>query len=475
MKSLPVWKKLSGGFAVIITIMVVVSWFTAIAMMDGSATLKSIATENLTGIQLATELEREVLNARIHFIYHVTIQKPGELAIGWEHFEKARAVLPKLQSHISGSAGLVSLGDLSNRLRSDFDHYEVSLKNILDAVARHENQGESFTALIKEWARLGNQLVATAGELNAKCSELSTTSSTANSSTLDKAVRLTIAACLIAVATAILIATFLTMSINRRLTRAVAQLHEAAAEIGTAANEVSASSQSLAQGASEQAAAVEETSASCDQIGALARGTTEHAHSLRQQTVDAESHTGDAGDALQSMLSAMHAAAESNQKVSKIIQVIDGIAFQTNILALNAAVEAARAGEAGMGFAVVADEVRNLAHRSAQAAKETSELITDAIERSGAGRANLEAVSSAVQAFRNASAGVQSTAGALSEASQRETEGIGQISAAMSQVNAVTQRVAAAAEESAAAASQLSAQANTMEQIAKELAVLVKG
>jgi methyl-accepting chemotaxis protein len=155
--------------------------------------------------------------------------------------------------------------------------------------------------------------------------------------------------------------------------------------------------------------------------------------------------------------------------------VIDEIAFQTNILALNAAVEAARAGEAGMGFAVVADEVRNLAHRSAQAAKDTASLIEDSISRSGEGGIKLDQVSHSIQEITDSSTRVKALIDEIAVGSDEQTRGIQRIATAVSQMQHITQRNAASAEESASAGEELAAQAQCLYSIVERLNLLVGG
>src|SRR5437762_5567743 len=159
----------------------------------------------------------------------------------------------------------------------------------------------------------------------------------------------------------------------------------------------------------------------------------------------------EANATLAEMMTSMREIGASSGKISKIIKVIDEIAFQTNILALNAAVEAARAGEAGMGFAVVADEVRNLAQRSAHAAKDTAALIEESIARSDRGALRVEKVSSSMQEITNSVVKVKSLIDHVSEASRQQAHGFEQVSQALGQMEQMTQNNASSAEASATA------------------------
>ena len=159
----------------------------------------------------------------------------------------------------------------------------------------------------------------------------------------------------------------------------------------------------------------------------------------------------------------------SSDRISKILRVIDEIAFQTNILALNAAVEAARAGEAGMGFAVVADEVRNLAQRCSDASKETATLVEEAVGSAGKGKSRLGQVLQAVSANDRISNEVKMRADEVSASSAEQARGLDQIARAVAQMQEVTQRTAATAEESASASEELSSQANGLIELVVEL------
>jgi methyl-accepting chemotaxis protein len=265
------------------------------------------------------------------------------------------------------------------------------------------------------------------------------------------------------------------LDMNKGLRRVALQLSEGAEQIKRAASQVASSSQSLAQGASQQAASLEETSASTQEITSMTRKNAENSNSAAGVMAEVDREVKEGNQTLDQMVTSMQQINASSDKISKIIKVIDEIAFQTNILALNAAVEAARAGEAGMGFAVVADEVRNLAQRSAQAAKDTAGLIEESIATSRDGSARLEQVAGVIRAITESSAQVKTLVDEVNVGSQEQARGIDQISKAVAQMDQVTQGTAASAEESASASEELSAQAQTLNQIVSELRELVGG
>jgi methyl-accepting chemotaxis protein len=263
------------------------------------------------------------------------------------------------------------------------------------------------------------------------------------------------------------------LGLNRDLRRVAVELSEGAGQINSASSQVASSSQTLAQGASEQAASLEETSASTQEITSMTRKNAENSKSAAEVMTTVDREVKEGNQTLDQMVTSMQQINASSDKISKIIKVIDEIAFQTNILALNAAVEAARAGEAGMGFAVVADEVRNLAQRSAQAAKDTAGLIEESIATSRDGSAKLEQVAGVIRAITESATQVKTLVDEVNMGSQEQARGIDQISKAIAQMDQVTQGTAASAEESASASEELSAQAQALNHIVSELGQLV--
>ncbi len=264
-----------------------------------------------------------------------------------------------------------------------------------------------------------------------------------------------------------------TLKMKTSIRQLVKQMAEGAEQVAGAAAQVASSSSALAQGASEQAATLEQTSASSEEINSMTHKNTENSRDAAKLTVQVDGRVAAANETLEQMVLAMGEINASSDKISKIIKVIDEIAFQTNILALNAAVEAARAGNAGMGFAVVADEVRNLAQRSSQAARDTAALIAESISKSNGGKEKLDHVAEAIQSITTSMTQVKTLVEEVHVSSQEQARGIEEISKGFSQMEQVTQNAAASAEESAAASEELSSQAETVRSIVAQLTAMV--
>lgn len=278
---------------------------------------------------------------------------------------------------------------------------------------------------------------------------------------------------LLFMATSIALAWFVVKNVTSSVQEVVSEIAHGADQVTSAAQQISGASQSLAEGTSQQAASLEETSASTEEINSMARRNSENSHSAADLVKASDERFADTNRSLQDMVLAMGEINTSSDKISKIIKVIDEIAFQTNILALNAAVEAARAGEAGMGFAVVADEVRNLAQRCAQAARDTAVLIEESISKSNDGKHKVDQVAKAIHAITEQSTQIKTLVDEVHLGSQEQSRGIEQIGRAIVQMEQVTQKAAASAEESASAAEELNAQSAALKDIVTRLNFIV--
>jgi methyl-accepting chemotaxis protein len=270
------------------------------------------------------------------------------------------------------------------------------------------------------------------------------------------------------------ISAFVVRSVNRNLRQCAAGMGTGAEQIAAAAGQVAAASESLAQQASSQAASLEETSATAGEISSMTKRNAENTRSATNLVYEGEKSMGAANRRLEQMVHSMQEINSSSDKISRIIRVIEEIAFQTNILALNAAVEAARAGAAGMGFAVVADEVRNLAQRCSQAAHDTTSLIEESIARATGGTADLDLVAKAIGEVAENFAQIKTLVEEVNLSSQEQAKGIEQVTQTMARMNRTTQQTAASAEQSAAAATEMSAQTQSMSDLILSLRSMVE-
>ena len=248
------------------------------------------------------------------------------------------------------------------------------------------------------------------------------------------------------------------------LTRVVADVRGNAESVATASGQIAQGNHDLSARTEAQASALEQTAASMEQLGATVRQNADNAAQANQLAMNASTVAVQGGAVVAEVVDTMRGINDASRKIADIIGVIDGIAFQTNILALNAAVEAARAGEQGRGFAVVAGEVRNLAGRSADAAKEIKQLITDSVQRVEQGSQLVDKAGSTMTEVVTAIRRVTDIMGEISAASREQASGVAQVGEAVTQMDQATQQNAALVEQMAAAAGSLSGQARDLVQ-----------
>ncbi len=251
-------------------------------------------------------------------------------------------------------------------------------------------------------------------------------------------------------------------AMQQNLSGIVTQVRGASDSIAMGTSEIARGNIDLSQRTEEQASALQQTAATMEQFSTSVRNNAENAKVADQLAINASTVAAQGGDVVSRVVDTMKGINESSRKISDIIGVIDGIAFQTNILALNAAVEAARAGEQGRGFAVVASEVRNLAQRSAGAAKEIKTLISESVEKVAVGSTLVDQAGRTMDEVVVAIKRVSDIVGEISSASSEQSSGVSQIGQAVNQMDQVTQQNAALVEESAAAAQSLDMQSRQL-------------
>ena len=248
-------------------------------------------------------------------------------------------------------------------------------------------------------------------------------------------------------------------AMQESLSKVVGTVRSGVDNVSTASAQIAVGNQDLSGRTEEQASSLQQTAASMEQLTSTVKTSADNARQADQLAKAAAQSATRGGEVVDNVVATMQAISHASGRIADIINVIDGIAFQTNILALNAAVEAARAGEQGRGFAVVASEVRSLAQRSAQAAREIKNVISESVGKVEAGSAQVAAAGSAMNEIVQQVKRVTDLIGEISSASQEQSSGIGQVNAAITQMDQVTQQNAALVEESAAAAASLKEQA----------------
>jgi methyl-accepting chemotaxis protein len=381
-----------------------------------------------------------------------------------EIFGLVNAKLDELQSSSKDAENLKSIEEC----RAAGKDYMQSLERFVTYWFAREDLNKKQQGVVNEFLKTAKE--------SAQVSMRNTTTTSLNAaSSLSLSSTVMMIGLAIAVVVGNILAFFITRGITKPIRRIIQDLTGGADQVAAAAGEISTVSQQAAEGASEQAAALEETSAALEEMGSTSKINADNATKANTMMAQATEVVTKSQTVMNQTSDAMAKINEASAKIASIIKVIEDIAFQTNLLALNAAVEAARAGEHGKGFAVVAGEVRNLAGRSAKAANETAQLISDTIERVKKGTSLNGELAVSFAKVNEVSLGVAQLVDQIAKASGEQAKGVDQVNTATVQMNQVVQHSAANAEESAAAAEQLSNQSQVLMRTVDQLVNLVGG
>ncbi|UQZ90072.1 hypothetical protein C4J81_13015 [Deltaproteobacteria bacterium Smac51] len=400
------------------------------------------------------------------------------LYIQWASADNDPAMFGEAKKSIQKSRELLTVLDSDTRT----DEARAYMKNLFSLLDGAEGMVDQITRdyadsaeAARERGTLNNAIGANAAKLRAAGSSMANQVADSSADASNRVVLALFIGTGVAIVISMVMAFFITRGITVPVNRIIEVLADGAQEVDNAAGQLSQSSGTLAEGATENAASLEQTSAALEELSSMTSRNADNAAEANALMAQANKAVLEADNSMGGVIRAMDEISISGNEIGKIIKTIDEIAFQTNLLALNAAVEAARAGEAGAGFAVVADEVRNLAIRSADAAKSTSDLIAQTISNINSGSEMVHATAEGFKTVESHASKVAELLAEVAEASKEQSQGIGQITTAMTEMDKVTQSNAASAEESASAAGQLSLQAANLLTAVDDMTGLVHG
>ncbi len=375
------------------------------------------------------------------------------------------------------NAGIEAITSLGQNLKSRFKNQKNIDKTneLLAAVKAYGSAFDHYADLTARQDKSQERMLKETGDAVDLCISAKAKQKAEMENQISTANYIMLTGTIIAVLLGISFAFLITRSITKPVNRIIQGLNEGSDQVASASSQVSSSSQSLAEGASEQAASIEETSSSMEELSSMTKKNAENAGHANTLMKNANQVVITANESMGQLITSMDDISKASEETQKIIKTIDEIAFQTNLLALNAAVEAARAGEAGAGFAVVAEEVRNLAMRSADAAKNTAQLIEETVKKVGDGSRLVSTTNEAFSKVAKGASKVGDIVAEISEASSEQSNGIEQVNLAITEMDKVVQQNAANAEESASASEEMNAQAEQLKDYVGELVMLVTG
>ncbi len=448
---------------------------------DFSGTFKNVASAinqmvsgHIETKKLAMSCVQEIVNGN----FDADIQRlPGKKVFINEAIDAMRGAIKSVNTEVMDLTKFAMAGDLSKKIntdkyKGDWADLMAGLNNVLGAVAAplkevsgalHEMSRGNLTTAVNgnysgEYAVVKNSLNDTVKTISSYITEINAVLSALANGNLTVSIAREYIGDFTSIKDSI-------NTIAASLSRTISDISAASNQVFDGAKHISSSSMSLAEGATEQASAISQLTASIEKISEQIQDTAKNSQSANQFSIKSMENAKHGNKEMQAMLESMEGIKEASDNISKIIRVIDSIAFQTNLLALNAAVEAARAGAQGKGFAVVAEEVRSLAVRSQEAAKNSTALIEDSIAKVNHGTQIAKETAAALNVIVENAADVSGVIEQIAISSNNQAEAVAQISIGLDQISQVVQNNSSTSQESAAAAEQLNSQAEMLRQM----------
>jgi methyl-accepting chemotaxis protein len=460
------------GITLIAVIVGVVGLYN-VSQLDSA--LRTMYNNNVLGVDAAAQIDRAILLYRTDIYRYLLSSTPAERD---GYMNSLLGYHDSFNTSISLYETTIIYDkerELIKTLKDNFPPYAQRIESILNQ-SRISGTAEAMRQLTTDPYTIYTEKIAPAITDLIKLNDDMAKKAQAESRQLfQAAVIFIIAVLILGLVIAMALALLMSRGIVSPITNIVASLSESSSQIAISSTQLSDSSNMIANGASEQASSIEETSASMEEVASMVKQNLENTRQASILSAKATEASAAGSERMGKMLESMGGINHSTEQIKNVIDLIDDIAFQTNMLALNAAVEAARAGEAGMGFAVVADEVKNLANRSSESAKETANMIKATLKSIDEGNHISQELAEIFKEMQTNARKVLEMNKEIESASHQQDEGIGQVNKAIVQFDTVVQNNASTAEETASAAEEMQSQVASVNDIVNELFRLVTG
>jgi methyl-accepting chemotaxis protein len=432
-------------------------------------------TLNLLGVQYADDIQYEMQNCAIAVLNVVQQRNDANIQRFQDQFDAAELNFTKAVENYNKTVASQEERDMIKAIDDANNEYKTATVQVFALMRQGKyEEASSYTDKVVRPIQ-AEKVIPQTDKLRKWNIDQATSEFKASTALGLLAFWLILGSIIIGLALSLTLAITITRSITKPINLIVNDLSGSSSQIASSSAQLSSAAQTIANGATEQASSIEETTSSMEELASMVKQNRENSKQASILTEKAAEASQVGYDQMTKMLSAMEGINKSTEDIKNVIDVIDDIAFQTNMLALNAAVEAARAGEAGMGFAVVADEVKNLANRSSESAKETAAMIKATIKNVEEGMSLSKQLA---EVFREVVTGSKKTMEMSKEvesASVQQDEGITQVNKAIVQFDTVVQNNASSAEETASSAEEMQSQVESLNVVVNSLHTIITG